>query len=233
MSGLRDVVTKTLSKMGLYTPVVKVVNRLKTPLMARQVRKHGVEALATMDEVLSGMNVRMFLVYGTLLGAYREHGFIPYDFDLDVGVLESEFPKEHIQKILDKGFKLEKQHYVKEDGRILVETYIWKSVGIDIYVVKEEGDIWKIYSPRKHEYKEWKDANESDGFPVECQIVGKTDLERRDFLGYKLYMPVNTHEWLVDMYTDTYMTPIKNFDNDTKGRRMIFPDTFRSYRRYL
>ena len=230
---MRKLIVKILEKLELYRWAVKYVNRLEHYKMARAVRKHGLDTLISMDEAFTEMGAQMFLIYGTLLGAYRDHNFIPYDFDLDVGVLEDQLPQNYQSVILQHGFHLLCQNYVKENGRVLVEAYEKNGVGIDIYFTRSlDENTYGIFSPRKHEYKEWRSANATDGFPVECQIVDKCEFIRSNFLGHDFYMPEKVTDWLRDMYTETYMTPIKNFDDTTTKRRVIFPVSFRSYRNY-
>lgn len=201
--------------------------------MSKQVKKYGVRALAAMDEAFTQMGVQMFPVFGTLLGAYREHGFISYDADIDVGVLCNELPKNYHDILTQKGFKLIKQYYIKEDGRVIEERFEWKTVGVDVYLVFEIDGTYNTFGARKHEYKDWREANETEGFPVARQILDKTDFERQDFMGIQINMPVKVQKWLTDMYTETYMTPIKNFDDNNSKRRVIFPVEFRAYRRYF
>lgn len=61
-------------------------------------------ALITIREVLSGFNLNYFLDTGTLLGAVRDKQFIPWDNDIDIGVL-GEVSIELMQKISDAFYK--------------------------------------------------------------------------------------------------------------------------------
>ena len=49
-----------------------------------EVRKIQMDMLAEMDAFCKKHHLRYSLAYGTLLGAIREKGFIPWDDDMDV-----------------------------------------------------------------------------------------------------------------------------------------------------
>jgi len=51
------------------------------------------DLLNELDRVCGELGVRYFLVYGSLLGAKRHSGIIPWDDDIDVGMLRSDYDK--------------------------------------------------------------------------------------------------------------------------------------------
>lgn len=228
---MRDFIVNILLKLNLYKPAVNCINRIKFEIQARKMKKDGLEMLAAADKALSSIGVQAFLTYGALLGAFREKGFISYDPDIDLGVVASEIPENLHDVMKNAGFELYKQGYFKETNRVFEETYIYKGIHLDIFFYFEDGDDLYSVIARKHETKEWKDANATDGFPCDRSYVPKTEFKRREFLGLMVYMPVKTHEWLTDIYSDSYMTPVKNWNaKDYKTR--IIKTTDRSYRRY-
>lgn len=228
---MRDFIVKILVKLKIYKPIVEFINRIKFEIQARKMKKNGLEMLEAADKTLSGLGVQAFLTYGALLGAYREKGFISYDPDIDLGIVASTLPENLHEEMEKAGFHLERQGYFKETGVIYEETYLYKGIHLDIFFYFEDGDDLYSVIARKHETKEWKEANATDGFPCDRSYVPKTEFERREFLGLKVYMPVKTHEWLTDIYSDSYMTPVKNWNaKDYKTR--IIKTTDRGYRRY-
>lgn len=48
------------------------------------------EVLAQLDDICRKYGLHYFALYGTLLGAVRDKGFIPWDDDLDIGMLRSD-----------------------------------------------------------------------------------------------------------------------------------------------
>ena len=227
---MRDLIVKILVRLGLYKPVVELINKVKSEVQAQRMRKNGLKMLKAADEVFTQMGVHAFLTYGCLLGAYREHGFISYDPDIDLGVLESELPSDLHERMENAGFHLLRQNCMGSTGQVVEETYEYRKLHLDIFIyIKEGTDLYSVIQ-RKHETKDWKDANATDGFPCDRSYVPNCDFERREFLGLKVYMPVDTDGWLRAIYSDSYMTPIKNWTANGYKTRIVHTEE-RSYRK--
>lgn len=59
----------------------------------RKAQLRMVEILKEVDKICRRHNIPYYLEGGTLLGAIRHHGFIPWDDDLDISVLKKDFPR--------------------------------------------------------------------------------------------------------------------------------------------
>ena len=57
------------------------------------VQKDTKELLVVFDKICNNLGLKYFLIYGTLLGAIRHKGFIPWDDDLDVGMFEDDYKR--------------------------------------------------------------------------------------------------------------------------------------------
>ena len=228
---MRDLLVKIALRLGIYQQLVEYINRLKFEVQARRMRRNGLQMLAAAQEALDNMHVCAFLTYGALLGAYRDKGFISYDPDIDLGIRAHEIPADLHEQMARAGFKLYKQG-ILANGQVFEETYIYNKLHLDIfYYFQKDNDYYSIIA-RKHETKEWKEANATDGFPCDRSYVPVCNFEKRDFLGIQVYMPTDTDGWLRAIYSDSYMTPIKNWNaKDYKTR--IVHTTERSYRKFF
>lgn len=227
---MRDFIVKILLRLGLYRPMIAFINQIKFKQQVRKMRKNGLEMLQMADQAFTSMGVQAFLTFGTLLGAYRDKGFITYDPDVDLGVIDGNLPKNMYEVMAKHGFQLCKQNIIYETNQVIEDTYIYKGIHLDVFHYFEEGGDYYTLVAQLHETKDWKEANATDGFPCEKVSVVKTDFQRQNFMNIEVYMPIKTHEWLVDMYSESYMTPIKNWsENDHKTRRS--KSTKRSYRK--
>jgi len=70
------------------------------------------EMLKSFIEVCERLNLRYFVVGGTLLGAIRHHGFIPWDDDIDVGL-----PREDYEKFLQEAQSYLPKYYFVQNRK--------------------------------------------------------------------------------------------------------------------
>lgn len=206
--------------MRLYKCMMKLDNRIQMYKQNKAFAQYGLETLQQADRAAVESNCRIFLTFGTLLGAYRDKGFIPYDCDLDTGILHSEYNDGFILCMEQAGLKHIRRYYVKETNRICEDKFDYKGVHIDVhhYYHDDQGNLYcDLCLP--HETKDWRSANKTDGFPSIIRTCPDTELERAPFLSIECYKPVKTVEWLKTLYGDHFMTPDPKWSmNDHKQR---------------
>ena len=62
-------------------------------LSVRETQEATLKVLVSFDKICRKINVKYYLIWGTLIGAIRHHGFIPWDDDLDVAM----FPEDYLK----------------------------------------------------------------------------------------------------------------------------------------
>ena len=120
-----------LLKMKPY--VLKVYNHLEKNRKKRLIKKSGLKILNQFDTILTTNDISYSLVFGTLLGAVREKGFIKHDLDIDVAVW-SDTDEKKIEKILtEAGFELTRRSETDNGEFGREDTYAKEGVQIDIF----------------------------------------------------------------------------------------------------
>ena len=59
----------------------------------REIQKGTLGVLIELDKVCKELGVKYFLIWGTLLGAIRHNGYIPWDDDLDIAMFPEDYRK--------------------------------------------------------------------------------------------------------------------------------------------
>lgn len=229
---MRDLIVKIAMKLGLYKQLISMGTYFIDLKKNWYFKKYGVKTLIDFDEACRKAGVQMIPFFGTQLGLFRDNGFIPYDNDIDVAVIASQRPDNLVDILREAGFQLKTVFYFREDGREVTEHYMRNNVQVDIFNLYDFSEQdYCCYVGYRHEYKEWKEANRTDGFPCGLWPFVKCDMVEQEFFSHKFYMPEKTEEWLKGVYGEDFMTPVKNWTIGERTTRRILPKE-RVYRRY-
>ena len=109
----------------------------------RQFHKYGLEALEIFNKCMVENGYKYSLAFGTLLGAIREHDFIPHDNDIDLAMWIEDYTPKLIEDLKKYGIK-HKYAYTIEDGKIGKEdTFVSEAKLIRFYEnVRRLAAIW-------------------------------------------------------------------------------------------
>ncbi|WP_165954394.1 LicD family protein [Seongchinamella unica] len=185
----------------------------------RKIRQHnhcsldGKDALLALKDLLrltDRASIPWFMVSGTFLGAVREKNFIGHDYDIDVGIMESEFNLSEFIRCIDasENFHIKGVEYFlnwAKDGSheselepakpAVVKLLHRSSVTIDLFVHYQEREKY-VHGTGSHV---WSNSPFS--------------IAPYDFLGMQVPGPQNFDLYLTENYGD-WRQPKKSFDCD-------------------
>jgi len=182
------------------------INKIRIEKQKKQLKQEGKEVLKNIKDIFEELDIEWFLVYGTLLGAYREKDFISHDVDIDIGVFFEDYTKEIEKKFLKKGF-IKKHMFVVDNGEFAIEeTYVYNGLGIDIFYFKKVKDKLIGYGFINESGLSWdKTIEKYGGLLVRELIFPYEGLKEHNFLGIECKIPKNPVKHLSSHYGESFM----------------------------
>ena len=109
------------------------------PRKRRLMARYGLPVLKELDRIMRKNAVPYSLVYGSLLGAVREKGFIPHDCDVDIALWADEDYSGVWEDLRAAGFT-QKRHILVDDGKFgREETWRYHGIYVDFFFFMPDG----------------------------------------------------------------------------------------------
>lgn len=194
--------------------------------------------LLEIDRICKKYNIRYFLAGGTLLGAIRHHGFIPWDDDADVMMLREDYDRflEVAQKELPENIFLQLPHTEKGNynpftklriDNTLFATeftghFLWMHNGIFFDILAHDRTGRSRWSQKLHlmatmlmrsiVFNKWGDTDIAGGggHPIICKIVDKV----------KYLVPMRFALWAQNRLLEFYKNRDTGYLYDGMGRNL-------------
>jgi len=178
------------------------------------------EAFKQVVQTLTDHKIMFWVDCGTCLGAYRYGGIIPWDWDIDLAILQPDF--DNVKNVLTANLDSEK--YIVQDwsSRDKPKTYLKvyvKATGtlIDIYhfaIDPKNQSIYSILSNGDCVFltESWKIRERRFTIPTSFDIV--FPLKKATFDGIEVFVPAKTKEYLQQRYGEN-IEPVKIYDEKT------------------
>ena len=160
---------------GLYKIYEKVFWAIVIKRRNKGLHQKGYLYLDKIDAAMKKYGVDYFLTYGTLLGIIREGEFIPYDDDIDLGVIQNErFSWDKLEKAMAE-IGMEKKIQFRLNGELTEQTYREGNLSVDFFLYEEKEGKSVSYVYYQEEGKEY----EKDDFSVSQNVTSLIDKTKK------------------------------------------------------
>lgn len=175
--------------------IIVLYLRMKYPLyLSNDIKSLLYENMEKFDHACRSYNIPYFIVAGSLLGAVRHKGIIPWDDDIDVGIME--YDLERFKQIDWDRYGLKDDNIgINNIGKVVHANKLnnnkkMHDAFIDVFIMKQEGDkiIYSYDYARNMWPKEY--FNKEELYPLKKYKFGQIYVS-----GPRKYLPYCERVW--------------------------------------
>ncbi len=193
------------------SPVNSYLRNRTLSKMNHNFRKNADSVFSDIHNILSSKAV-FWPEFGTLLGIYRDGGFMKHDFDFDFGAF-IEDADTIISALLDNGFIITHEFIGIDNPQIRECTLIYKDISIDFFFFIKNGtyDCFTFHPLEIHSNKK------KNRYKIKPFKFPSFTLKKVEFKGISILMPEDTVTHLIYSYGKNFMIPDPNFKSIHKS----------------
>lgn len=209
--------------------------RSEREVMTMDVHQDLLEILCAFDNVCSRHDIRYSLHGGTMLGAVREHGFIPWDDDADIAMTRENYNK--LITVLDANYpeysvkgRIKKQFYRNGNDQVWTDIFICDYISENNLLRKVKLLLLTLLDIMYRDRESMKLSN------LQKYSRGKRLLYRTAFLAGQLF----PKKWISNCYgfvsEKCFLGNKENLfrSNDQYiGRKLVFPSAWMRAYQYI
>lgn len=208
----------------IFRELYRKYNNFSYKKKNRKFLKEAYGVVETIINVFEQNKIQYWFEFGSLLGAYRDHGFIKHDFDIDLGAKYSD--KDRIKSVLlSSGFKLIREFTTNRGSEYGFEqTYEFHGVPIDLFFFHFKDSQMYCYSfshvPDGEDYNKW---------VVEEVVMPYNGFKQFAFMGLTIQVPSDIVAHLKANYGEDFMIPNPNFSYSKEAPNIKLHDLSERY----
>lgn len=175
----------------------------------RNVQLLYIELLRFIDNVCKKYDIDYWIDYGTLLGAVRHGGFIPWDDDIDLSIIRKDYEK--LIEVLPK--EISKYEYLKE------------SCGLSLLIENQKNYF--------EGFKSVYDFNDENGYLDDNKFLFLQFAWLKPYVKIDLFPKDYVLEEKLESFKKNYVSTKYKFNYDIKTGKKVFWDEFNKVKKEL